>query len=86
MQLPGVVMYADLFSADLFEYQNIFESEIATSVFICATATLLLVSASVALLTGSLSSTQNHSTRTGHSKRTIAGRSQDGPCLTDAAR
>jgi hypothetical protein len=81
-------MYADLFSADLFEYQNIFESEIATAVFIYATATLLLVSASAAFLTGWLSSAPNHSKRRGHSKRkrTIAGRSQDGPCLTDAAR
>jgi hypothetical protein len=86
MQLPGVVMYADLFSTDLFEYQNIFESEIATSVFIYATAALLLVSASVALLTGAPSSTPNYSKRRNHSKRTIAGRSQDGPCLTDAAR
>jgi hypothetical protein len=81
-------MYADLFSADLFEYQIIFESEIATSVFIYATTTLLLVSAGVALLTGWLSSAPNQSKRRGHSKRksTIAGRSQDGPCLTDAAR
>jgi hypothetical protein len=80
MQLPGVVMDTDLFSVDLFEYQNIFESEIATSVFVYATATLLLVSASAALLISTLSSAPNHS------KRTIAGRSQDGPCLTDAAR
>jgi hypothetical protein len=86
MQLPGVVMYADLFSADLFEYQNIFESEIATSVFIFATATLLLLSASAAFLTGLLGPAPNHSKRRSHPKRTIAGRSQDGPCLTDAAR
>jgi hypothetical protein len=84
-------MGTDLFSADLFEYQNIFESEIATLAFIYATATLLLVSAGVALLIGSLSSASNHSRpnhskRSGHSKRTIAGRNQDGPCLTDAAR
>jgi hypothetical protein len=86
MQLPGVVMYPDLFSADLFEYQNIFESEVATSVFVYATATLFLVNACIALLTGSLSSAPNHSERRGHSKRAIAGRGQDGPCLTDAAR
>jgi hypothetical protein len=76
----------DLFSADLFEYQNIFESEIATSVYVLATATLLLVSASAALLIASLSSASNLSKRRSHSKHTIAGRSQDGPCLTDAAR
>jgi hypothetical protein len=75
-------MYPDLFSADLFEYQNIFESEVATSVFIYGTATLLLLNVGLALLSGSLGSAPLRSTR----KRTIAGRGQDGPCLTDAAR
>jgi len=60
-------MYADLFSADLFEYQNIFESEIATSVFIFATAALLLVNASAAFLTGSLGSAPRHSKK--HNRR-----------------
>jgi hypothetical protein len=43
-------MITELFSADLFEYQEIFASPIATSVFIYATAALLTISASIALL------------------------------------
>jgi hypothetical protein len=39
-----------LFSADLFEYQEIFASPIATSVFIYATAALLLINLSFASL------------------------------------
>jgi hypothetical protein len=39
-----------LFSADLFEYQDIFASPIATSVFIYATAALLLISLAFASL------------------------------------
>ena len=62
-------MYADLFSADLFEYQNIFESEIATSVFIYATATLLLASASAAFLTGLFGSARHHSKPQTHNRR-----------------
>jgi hypothetical protein len=62
-------MYPDLFSADLFEYQNIFESEIATSIFIYATAAILLVNVGLALLSsrfGSpLHSTQTHNRREG---------------------
>jgi hypothetical protein len=38
-----LVMIPELFSADLFEYQEIFASPIATSVFIYATAALLLM-------------------------------------------
>jgi len=80
-------MYADLFSADLFEYQNIFESEIATSVFIYATATLLLVNASVALFTRAFGATPNLSASHQSKRRNaFARRGQDGPCLTDAAR
>ena len=43
-----LVMIPELFSADLFEYQEIFASPIATSVFIYATAALLLVNLCVA--------------------------------------
>ena len=43
-------MFTELFSADLFEYQEIFASPIATSVFIYATAALLFVSAGAALV------------------------------------
>ena len=39
-----------LFSADLFEYQEIFASPIATSVFIYATAALLLINLALASL------------------------------------
>ena len=39
-----------LFSADLFEYQEIFASPIATSVFIYATASLLLINLALASL------------------------------------
>jgi hypothetical protein len=39
-----------LFSADLFEYQEIFSSPIATSVFIYATAALLLINLGLASL------------------------------------
>jgi len=41
-------MIPELFSADLFEYQEIFASPIATSVFIYATAALLLISLGLA--------------------------------------
>jgi hypothetical protein len=41
-------MIPELFSADLFEYQEIFASPIATSVFIYATAALLLLNLGVA--------------------------------------
>jgi hypothetical protein len=41
-----------LFSADLFEYQEIFASPIATSVFIYATAALLLINLGFASLYG----------------------------------
>jgi hypothetical protein len=43
-------MIPELFSADLFEYQDIFASPIATSVFVYATAALLLVNLGVASL------------------------------------
>ena len=42
-------MQAELFFADLFEYQAILESEIATSVFVYATASALLVNIGVAI-------------------------------------
>jgi len=45
-------MITELFSADLFEYQEIFASPIATSVFVYATATLLAISAGIALVYG----------------------------------
>jgi len=45
-----LVMIPELFSADLFEYQEIFASPIATSVFIYATAALLLINLGVASL------------------------------------
>jgi hypothetical protein len=45
-----LVMIPELFSADLFEYQEIFASPIATSVFVYATAALLLVNLGVASL------------------------------------
>jgi len=41
-------MIPELFSADLFEYQDIFASPMATSVFIYATAALLLISLGIA--------------------------------------
>ena len=40
-------MITELFSADLFEYQEIFASPIATSVFVYATATLLAISSTL---------------------------------------
>jgi hypothetical protein len=43
-------MIPEFFSADLFEYQEIFASPIATSVFIYATAALLLINLGVASL------------------------------------
>jgi hypothetical protein len=43
-------MITELFSADLFEYQEIFASPIATSVFIYATVALLTISTSIGLL------------------------------------
>ena len=43
-------MIPELFSADLFEYQEIFASPITTSVFIYATAALLLINLAVASL------------------------------------
>jgi hypothetical protein len=43
-------MIPELFSADLFEYQEIFASPIATSVFIYATVGLLLINLGVASL------------------------------------
>jgi hypothetical protein len=42
-------MQAELFCADLFEYQAILESEIATSVLVYATAAALLVNIGVAI-------------------------------------
>jgi hypothetical protein len=45
-----LAMIPELFSADLFEYQEIFASPIATSVFIYATAALLLMSLGAASL------------------------------------
>jgi hypothetical protein len=47
-----LVMIPELFSADLFEYQEIFASPIATSVFIYATVALLLINLGVASLCG----------------------------------
>jgi hypothetical protein len=44
------IVFTELFSADLFEYQEIFASPIATAVFVYATAALLLVSAGAALV------------------------------------
>jgi hypothetical protein len=44
------IVFTELFSADLFEYQEIFASPIATSVFVYATAALLFVSAGAALI------------------------------------
>jgi len=41
-------MIPELFSADLFEYQEIFASPMATSVFIYATAALLMISLGIA--------------------------------------
>jgi hypothetical protein len=41
-------MSPELFSADLFEYQEIFASPIATSVFMYATAALLLINLGIA--------------------------------------
>ena len=41
-------MIPELFSADLFEYQEIFASPITTSIFIYATAALLLINLSIA--------------------------------------
>ena len=49
-QWSVLVMIPELFSADLFEYQEIFASPIATSVFVYATAALLLVNLGVASL------------------------------------
>jgi hypothetical protein len=49
-QWSVLVMIPELFTADLFEYQEIFASPIATSVFVYATAALLLVSLAVASL------------------------------------
>jgi hypothetical protein len=46
----ALAMIPELFSADLFEYQEIFASPIATTVFIYATATLLLISLGFASL------------------------------------
>jgi hypothetical protein len=46
----ALAMIPYLFSADLFEYQEIFASPIATSVFIYATAALLLINLSFASL------------------------------------
>jgi hypothetical protein len=43
-------MIPELFSADLFEYQEIFASPIATSVFMYATAALLLINLAIASL------------------------------------
>ena len=71
-------MYADLFSADLFEYQNIFESEIATSVFIYGTATLLFLNIGAAFLTSAFGLAPNHSKRRGHSKPQTHNR-REGP-------
>jgi hypothetical protein len=45
-------MFTELFSADLFEYQDIFASPIATSVFVYGTAVLLMISAGAALIFG----------------------------------
>src|SRR4051794_782226 len=45
-----LAMIPELFSADLFEYQEIFASPIATSVFIYATAALLLINLGAASL------------------------------------
>jgi hypothetical protein len=45
-----LVMIPELFSADLFEYQEIFASPLATSVFVYATAALLLINLGVASL------------------------------------
>jgi len=42
------IVFTELFSADLFEYQEIFASPIATSVFVYATAALLLINLGVA--------------------------------------
>jgi hypothetical protein len=47
-----LVMIPELFSADLFEYQEIFASPIATSVFIYATVAFLLINLGVASLCG----------------------------------
>jgi len=41
-------MIPELFSADLFEYQEIFASPITTSVFVYATAVLMLISLGIA--------------------------------------
>ena len=43
-------MIPELFSADLFEYQEIFASPITTSFFIYATAALLLINLGIASL------------------------------------
>jgi len=43
-------MIPELFSADLFEYQEIFASPIATTVFVYATAALLLLNLGAASL------------------------------------
>ena len=41
-------MIPELFSADLFEYQEIFASPITTSVFVYATAALMLINLGIA--------------------------------------
>ena len=45
-----LVMIPELFSADLFEYQEIFASPITTSVFVYATVALLLINLGAASL------------------------------------
>jgi len=52
-------MQAELFCADLFEYGAIFESELATSVFVYATVTALLVNLAVAFALVRRNNTQN---------------------------
>ena len=51
-------MQSELFCADLFEYQAILESEIATSVFVYATAAALLLNIGAAIALACQSNTQ----------------------------
>jgi hypothetical protein len=45
-------MITELFSADLFEYQEMFASPIATAVFVYATTALMMIYAGIALFFG----------------------------------